>query len=1002
MLSTRFAVIFLCLGLAAPLRAQDFWTPDTGVTTTANLWSVAYGDRTLVVAGELGTLLTYSYDDQAWTPRASGGREWLVGAGYGNGRFVVVGDHGVILTSDDVGATWTPRVSGTTIRLNAAAYGGGRWLAVGEQGVVLTSVDGTTWESRPALGIGFLRALAYGQGRWLIGGARGALYTSTDAVTFTPVPISTTEDIEGAAISADRYWIVGSGAFRATATSLEAWTLPPLPTPAERTLRGVTVRNQSEASAIGDRFGFTYTITSATIGVPDWASPLQTPRFLGTAITQGLDELVSVGFGGGVARTPTNSRAYVISDSGPNAPYGTEVRYRILSGATPTAYQWTRDGHDIPGETGSELVLRNVKPTTHNAVYGARLTAAQGALPVNSLGRLTVVPAGRPEVRDTTFNSALPGVPSLAVPQPDGKLLVAGPFSIATTIGSTYGIARLNRDGTIDSSFRAGDGISQLSSINDIILLGDGRIYVTGSFSQISGQLRHGLARLLPNGALDIDFDATPNGFFPRKIAALPDGRLMVQTWGAAPDYRDRLVRLNRDGSLDTSFPDLTGNKLVGVDAFGRVLATRPANENPHGILTRYLAEGTRDLSYTETTLPNGFYDHFAKVRIVSETLYTVVSNQGSKMGWWETYVKYLPHGGVDTGYRPPGSPPALTPYSSVYLPDGSLVAINAIDSQARFYLPDGRLDLSRYASLPSLKDYVIHAGTDDSSLYVVPRANYATIPPEFIRIKAITGRVGRLTNLSVRAQASAEEPLIAGFVTSPGLPTSALIRAVGPSLSAYGVTDGLADPRLTLMRDGVAIAENDNWPSSLAPRFSAVGAFPLPGGSLDAALETSISAGSHTAIARPTTGGPGTTLVELYESTNLNAPVLPRRFVNVSARGPVKSGDPLIAGFAISGEVPVSLLIRGAGPALAPLGVGNTLSDPRLTLYRGNTSLWENDNADATANATASRVGAFAFVNGSRDSALLVTLPPGSYTAVLENVDSSSGNALIEVYEAP
>ncbi|HEY1109476.1 MAG TPA: hypothetical protein VGE76_12605, partial [Opitutaceae bacterium] len=274
--------------------------------------------------------------------------------------------------------------------------------------------------------------------------------------------------------------------------------------------------------------------------------------------------------------------------------------------------------------------------------------------------------------------------------------------------------------------------------------------------------------------------------------------------------------------------------------------------------------------------------------------------------------------------------------------------------------------------------------------------------PLGFIRVNILTGRAGRLTNLSVRAQASAEEPLIAGFVTSPGLATSALIRAVGPSLSAYGVTDGMADPRLTLTRDGAVIAENDHWPSALAPRFSAVGAFPLPSGSTDAALETSISNGNHTAVARPATGGPGTALVELYESANLSAPVLPRRFINVSARGPVRPGDPLIAGFAISGEVPVALLIRGAGPALAPLGVSNTLSNPRLTLYRGNTALWDNDNADEIANLAATRVGAFAFVNGSRDSATLVTLPPGSYTAVLENVDGAAGNALIEVYEAP
>lgn len=995
---TRFAVILLCLGLLAPLRAQDFWTQDARTPTTANLWSVAYGNRTLVVCGELGTLLTYSYEDQSWLPRASGGREWLVGAAYGNGRFVVVGDHGIILTSDDSGATWTPRVSGTTIRLNNAAYGNGRWLVVGEQGIVLTSVDGTTWERRPALGTGFLRALAFGQGRWLIGGARGALYTTTDATLFTRVPLSTTEDIESAAISSTRYWVVGSNAFRGTATSLEAWTIP-APIAENRTLRGIAARNQLEASAVGDHFGCTYMIPPN--GDPNWIVPLQSHRFLATAITQGLDELVSVGFGGAVARTPTNALAFIVSENGSNAIYGSEVRYRIVTGTQPTTYQWLRNGAAIPGENGPELVLRNVKPGTHNAEYGVRLTTAQGPISAAGNGRLNVVPAGRPDVRDPAFTAALPSLPYRVLPQPDGKVLVAGAFSISTAVGPTYGLARLNRDGSIDTSFRAGDGIGQLSSIGSITLLSDGRIYVTGSFSQIAGQARSGLARLLPNGALDVDFTPTSTPF-PYRIAATSDGRLVVQTSLPAPDNRDVIVRLNRDGSRDTAFPEIPAHRLVGIDSRGRILAVRAEATNRNGTLTRFLAEGVRDASYRETSLPAGIDDHFFGVCIVGDTLYSITSNSRSQIGWWETYVKYLPDGGVDPSYRVPSSPTAFTPHFSSYLGDGTLLTINATDGVARFYTPAGNLDYSRYASLPALNDYTMLNATTDGSLYVIPRYTHSRITPELIRVKTISGRTGRLTNLSVRAQASAAEPLIAGFVTSGGLPTSALIRAVGPTLSTYGVTDGMADPRLTITRDGATLAENDNWSSSLALRFTAVGAFPLPAGSNDAALESLINAGSHTAIARPAMGGAGTTLVELYESADLTAAVLPRRFINVSARGPVTPQGPLIAGFAISGEVPVSLLIRGAGPALAPFGVNGALSNPRLTLFRGNTQLWENDNVEAATLPVAAAVGAFPFLAIGRDAAMLITLPPGSYTAVLENVDNTPGTALIEVYEAP
>ncbi|HEY1109477.1 MAG TPA: hypothetical protein VGE76_12610, partial [Opitutaceae bacterium] len=813
---TRFAVIACCLALLVSLRAQDYWTPDAGVPTTSNLWSVAYGDHTLVAAGELGTLLTYSYEDKAWTVRASGNREWLVGAAYGNGRFIVVGDFGIILTSDDSGATWTPRVSGTTIRLNNVAYGNSRWVAVGEQGVLLTSADGTTWESRPALGTGFLRALAHGQGRWLIGGARGALYTTTDLQTFTRVELSTTEDIESAAISASRYWIVGSKALRATATSLGAWTMNP-GLAGQGTLRGVVVRNQTEASAVGDRNAFTYYLLPG--GNPGWGGVLQAPRFLATAVTQGLDELVSVGFGGAVARTQTDSQAYLASETGRKAIYGSEVRYRVVTAFTPTSYQWTHNDIPLAGETGAELVLRNVKPPTHAGGYAVRMTTAQGR-EIYASTFLEIVAGGRPEVRDATYRPALPSLPSLAVPQPDGKLLVAGPFSIATAVGSTYGLARLERDGSIDTGFRAGDGIGELSSISDILLTSDGRIYVSGSFSRFAGQPRPGLARLLPNGALDVDF--APAGVsFPGKIALAPDGRLLAELYTGG---RDIIVRLNRDGTRDMTLPDLESNRLIGVDSQGRILAQRP---NPGGrpILTRYLANGTRDTSYRETILQDNSREDFEMTRIVGDALYS-----SSTFAFLTYHKRYLPNGGIDLTYEIPGLLVISRSYSATYLSDGTLVRIEG--GITYFHTPEGRPDPARYASLPGLDDYTLLAGTVSGSLYVIPRTAYATTPQELVRINVLSGRIGRLTNLSVRAQASAAEPLIAGFVTGGSAATSALIRAVGPGLTPYGVTNGMADPRLTLTRNGANLAENDNWPAALAQRFAALGAFPLTSGS--------------------------------------------------------------------------------------------------------------------------------------------------------------------------
>ena len=94
------------------------------------------------------------------------------------------------------------------------------------------------------------------------------------------------------------------------------------------------------------------------------------------------------------------------------------------------------------------------------------------------------------------------------------------------------------------------------------------------------------------------------------------------------------------------------------------------------------------------------------------------------------------------------------------------------------------------------------------------------------------------------------------------------LIRGVGPTLAGFGVTGVLADPKLEIYSAaGVKVTENDNWAASLAPSFSAVGAFSLPTGSRDAALVAVLAPGSYTAQVRGTDGGTGEALIELYEA---------------------------------------------------------------------------------------------------------------------------------------
>jgi len=120
--------------------------------------------------------------------------------------------------------------------------------------------------------------------------------------------------------------------------------------------------------------------------------------------------------------------------------------------------------------------------------------------------------------------------------------------------------------------------------------------------------------------------------------------------------------------------------------------------------------------------------------------------------------------------------------------------------------------------------------------------------------------------------------------------------------------------------------------------------------------------------------------------------------------------GSILIGGFLIGGSEPSQLLIRAVGPSLAPFGVSGTLSQPVLSVYDSGGNLiavnvgWSNGSSDAAvavANAGAAS-GAFPLTPGSADSAVLVTLSPGQYTAQVSGVDGSAGIALVEVYQVP
>jgi outer membrane protein assembly factor BamB len=273
--------------------------------------------------------------------------------------------------------------------------------------------------------------------------------------------------------------------------------------------------------------------------------------------------------------------------------------------------------------------------------------------------------------------------------------------------------------------------------------------------------------------------------------------------------------------------------------------------------------------------------------------------------------------------------------------------------------------------------------------------------------VRTTTAVPALLTNLSVQTTAGNSAPLTLGFVLSGSPAKKLLLRGIGPGLIAFGVPGTLADPVLTLFNASNATIDfNDNWSTAVgaatpvtATAFSSVGAFPLSGGSKDAALLDTLAAGNYTAqITGPSSG---LALAEVYDTAIGTG----AKLINLSTSAQVTATRTLTAGFTISGNVGKTVLIRGLGPALAAVGVtSGTLADPLLELYDGQSVLLRSNDdwgggADLVAAFTAT--GAFKFTT-TKDSVLLVTLAPGSYTAVVRSANGSSGLALVEIYEVP
>ena len=655
---------------------------------------------------------------------------------------------------------------------------------------------------------------------------------------------------------------------------------------------------------------------------------------------------------------------------------------------------------------------------------------------------------------DTSFNpgtGASSGIYAMAT-QPDGKIMIGGVFSTYQGI-SRNRIARVDASGSLDTTFDPGTGVAP-NSVGTIVVQPDGKILIGGDFTTYNGFSRNGIARLNPNGSLDTTFDSAVGADGPvNEIVVQPDGKIFIG--GFFSNYnnvsRNRVARVKPDGSLDTTFDPGTGASgavsaaalqpdskiLIGgnITTYNGVARKNLARINSDGSLDLTFDPGTGGTNsvFVLTLQPDG------QALIGGNfTTYNGVTLGG--------IARINSNGSLDTTFDP-GTGTDGTVNSIVLHPEGAIlvgglfttyngVAQNGIFAVAgdlfatwaagdatdkNFQLPivdDSLLEGSETLNL-TLSNFtggaIAGANTtqtltvidNDSAPTPTPSPTPTTTPtptptptssptptpsssPTPTPSSSPTPTPGTLGNISTRLSVqTGDNVLIGGFIVTGTQSKRVLIRAIGPSLPIAGK---LANPTLELVGSSGTIVSNDDWRSFQETEIIAT-TIP-PSNDLESAIVATLPANNsaYTAIVRGVNNGTGIALVEAYDLDQ----TVDSKLANISTRGLVQTGDNvMIGGVIVVGTTPRKVIVRAIGPSLP---VPGALADPTLELYDINGMLLiSNDNWRDTQEAEI--IATTIPPTDDLESAIVQTLAPAAYTAIVRGTNNATGIGLVEAY---
>jgi hypothetical protein len=345
-----------------------------------------------------------------------------------------------------------------------------------------------------------------------------------------------------------------------------------------------------------------------------------------------------------------------------------------------------------------------------------------------------------------------------------------------------------------------------------------------------------------------------------------------------------------------------------------------------------------------------------------------------------------------------------------------TLQANNCISDTVGLILVSGSIIKLDFAGPPDvIASLKVNDVPQAPGIYGGPMSDAPNILPELDGLGTVeAGPISTLGNVSTRAFVqTGDNVVIGGFIVQGTQTKRVIIRAIGPELTQYGIPNALANPTLEL-HDGTGslIASNNNWWTTIiggiiaSDQVAAIQASGYaPGDGRESAMIVNLPPGNYTAIVRGVTNTTGVALVEMYDLSPAPDSILG----NISTRSFVQTGDAvMIGGFIVQGTQSRRVIIRAIGPELTQYGVPDVLADPTLELHDGTGALIaSNDNwmttiigGIITANQVSDIQKSGHAPGDASESAIIATLSPGSYTAIVRGVNNTMGVALAEVYD--